>query len=47
MNIITRTDKSATTINLFFELFVNFSKKFLKRWYISFFESQKMILTFD
>lgn len=35
MNIITRTEESATTINLFFELFVTFSLIIYKRCYIN------------
>lgn len=45
MNIITRTGESATTINLFFELFVNFSKTFYKRCLINVYKIKFLNIT--
>ena len=46
MNIITRTDESATTINLFFELFVNFLKIIYKHCHINVCKIKKTITSF-
>lgn len=47
MNIITRTVESATTINLFFELFVNFLKIIYKHRHINVYKIKKMIQASD
>ncbi len=47
MNIITRTHESATTINLFFELFVNFLKIIYKHCHINVCKIKKTIKASD